>query len=277
MYLGERYQVDTTEHSILRIPEGQQPAKPLFPGAIGVGRNAVVYRGIDTQTGKAVAIKVLLDAIDVKSVMRFQHQAKIAMKLQHPNIVQVYDFGQFDGNYFIVMELVEGTNIRTYRFSLHTERAITIAYNVALGLGAAHDNSIVHANVNPQNILVRLPGTVKITSFYGRSFDRDYYSPEQVSGGILTPASDVYSLGAVLYELVAGNPPFNRGDSYDDVIMQRLYKMPPPPSQPDPPAQFYGNIPQALENIIMRCLETSPDKRYQNASELAHALQELAS
>ena len=139
MYLGDRYQIDTTERSILRIPEGQQPAKPLFPGAIGVGDTAVVYRGIDTHTGNAVAIKVLLDATDVKSVTRFQHQAKITMRLQHPNIVQVYDFAQFDANYFIVMELVEGTNIRTFRFSPHTERAITIAYNVALGLGAAHE------------------------------------------------------------------------------------------------------------------------------------------
>jgi eukaryotic-like serine/threonine-protein kinase len=160
MYLGERYVIDTTERSIIRIPEGQQPAKPLFPGAIEVGSNAVVYRGIDTQTGQAVAIKVLLDTTDVKSVTRFQHQARIAMRLQHPNIVQVYNHGQFDGNYFTVMELVEGTNIRTFRFSLHTERSIIIAYNVALGLGAAHDNGVVHGNVNPQNILFGFPGTV---------------------------------------------------------------------------------------------------------------------
>jgi len=271
MYLGERYQIDTTEHSILRTPE---PAKPMYPGAIGVGGTAVVYRGIDRQTGRAVAIKVLRDATDAKFVTRFQHQAKITMKLQHPNIVQVYDYSQFDGNYFTVMELVNGPDIRTFRFPPLTERAVNIAHKVALGLGTAHESGIVHGNLSPQNILYGFPDTVKITSFCGRSVRSDmYYSPEQVQGDTLTPASDVYMLGAVLYELVAGVPPFNSGESRDDVIMQRLYKMPPPPRQPEPPSQLYA---QVLEKVIMRCLETSPDKRYQNGSELARALQELA-
>lgn len=277
MYLGERYQIDTTEHSnLLRVPEGQQqPAKPLLPGAIVIDNTDVVYRGIDRQTGQAVAIKVLRSdyAMDVKFVTRFQRQASIAMKLQHPKIVQVYDYGQVDGNYFMVMELIEGTDLRGYlrsRGVLDTERAILIAHDVALALGAAHDSHIIHANVNTTNILTGRSGTIKLTNFYGMSLgSRRYCPPEQLQGYALVPATDVYALGIIMYEMLTGRTPFD-GDTPVEIAMKHIHEI------PVPPGQFNPNIPQALEEIIMRCLEKDPEKRYRNGSELARALQELA-
>lgn len=280
MYLGERYQIqDSNGHSRLRIPNGQQPAQPLFPGAIGVGKMAVVYRGIDTHTGQAVALKLLHDsyATDPKFITRFQRQARITSKLQHPNIVQVYDYGQFNGHYYMVMELVGGSGLRGYiPPPLDPERATLMAYHLALGLGAAHDSGTVHGNMNVQNVLIGPSRAIKLTGFCGMSADSEsYYAPEQVQGDAPTPATDVYGLGTLLYEMVAGWLPFNSGDTPADVIMQRLYKMPPPPSKPTPPSQSYLKIPPALEEIIMCCLETSPEQRYRNGSELARALQDL--
>ncbi len=137
---------------------------------IGRGGMATVHHGIDTHTGKVVAIKVLRDiyATEPNFVTRFQREAKIAVTLQHPNIMQVYDYGQTDGNYYMVMELIEGTNLSRYlrmRGILDVQRAITIANAVALGLGAAHDSGIVHTNVTTQNILIGSSGAVKLTSF----------------------------------------------------------------------------------------------------------------
>ena len=136
--LGERYQL-------------QNP--------IGRGGMATIYRGLDMRMDRVVAVKVLREvySTDPKFVTRFQREAKAASSLQHPNIVQVYDYGQTDGNYFIVMELVEGTDLRRYlrsRGVLAIDRAVIIAHDVALGLGAAHRRGIVHRDVKPQNVLV---------------------------------------------------------------------------------------------------------------------------
>ena len=267
--LGDRYQL-------------QEP--------IGRGGMATIYRGRDRRMERVVAIKVLRDiySTDTKFVIRFQREAKAASALQHPNIVQVYDYGQTDGNYFIVMELIEGTDLRRYlrsRGVLDTERAIIIAHDVALGLGAAHRRNIVHRDVKPQNVLVGRDGSIKLTDFGIASVYKDinaerltttgmtlgtvqYYAPEQAQGEIVSPAADVYALGIVMYEMLTGRTPFD-GDTPVAVAMQHIQDAPIPPSQYNP------GIPPALEEIILRCLEKVPEMRYRDGSQLARALEML--
>src|SRR3984893_6826854 len=265
--LGERYQL-------------QDP--------IGRGGMATIYRGRDLRMQPVVAIKVLREvySTDPKFVTRFQREAKAASSLQHPNIVQVYDYGQSDGNYFIVMELIEGTDLRRYlrsRGVLAVDRAIIIAHDVALGLGAAHRRGIVHRDVKPQNVLVGRDGSIKLTDFGIASVYKDinaerltttgmtlgtvqYYAPEQAQGEIVSPAADVYALGIVMYEMLTGRTPFD-GDTPVAVAMQHIQDVPVPPGDLNP------GIPQALEDIIMRCLEKIPEMRFRDGSQLARALE----
>ncbi len=255
---------------------------------IGRGGMATIYRGRDLRTDRVVAIKVLREiySIDPKFVARFQREAKVASALHHPNIVQVYDYGQTDGKYYIVMELVEGTDLRRYlrgRGVLDIDTAVTIAHDVALGLGAAHRRGIVHRGVKPQDVLVGRDGSIKLNDFgiafvyEGVDAERltdtgttlgtvQYYPPEQAQGEIVTPAADVYSLGIVIYEMLTGRTPFD-GDSPVAVAMQHIHDQPVPPSQINP------TIPPALEEIILQCLEKVPEMRFRDGSQLARALE----
>lgn len=267
--LGERYQL-------------QDP--------IGRGGMATIYRGHDMRMDRTVAIKVLREvySTDPKFVTRFQREAKAASSLQHPNIVQVFDYGQSDGNYFIVMEIIDGTDLRRYlrsRGILAIDRAMLITRDVALGLGAAHRRGIVHRDVKPQNVLVGRDGSIKLTDFGIASVYKDinderltttgmtlgtvqYYAPEQAQGEIVSPAADVYALGIVMYEMLTGRTPFD-GDTPVAVAMQHIQDAPAPPSQLNP------NIPPALEEVILRCLEKVPEMRFRDGSTLARALETL--
>ena len=267
--LGERYQL-------------QDP--------IGRGGMATIYRGHDTRMERTVAVKVLREvySTDPKFVTRFQREAKAASALTHPNIVQVYDYGQSDGSYYIVMELIEGADLRRYlrsRGVLAIDRAIIIAHDVALGLSAAHRRGIVHRDVKPQNVLVGRDGSIKLTDFGIASVYKDinaerltttgmtlgtvqYYAPEQAQGEIVNPAADVYALGIVMYEMLTGRTPFD-GDTPVAVAMQHIQDLPIAPTQYNP------NIPQVLEDIILRCLEKVPEMRYRDGGMLARALEVL--
>ena len=268
--LGERYQLQES---------------------IGRGGMATIYRGRDRRTDRVVAVKVLHDVstTDAKFVARFAREAKAASRLQHPNIVRVYDYGQDEGTYYMVMELVEGTDLRRYlrsRGVLDSLRATIIAHDVALGLGAAHRRRIVHRDVKPQNILVGQNGSIKLTDFgiasVYHSMDAsrltttgmtlgtvEYMPPEQAQGEIVSPAADVYALGIVLYEMLTGRTPFD-GKTPVAVAMQHIQEA------PTPPGQFNPHIAPALEGIILRCLEKVPGMRFRDGSQLARALESFS-
>src|SRR5258706_4407743 len=258
---------------------------------IGRGIHATIYRCWDLHMDRVVAIKVLHEvySTDVKFVTRFQLEAKAVSDLQHPNIVQVYDYGQSEGNYFIAMELVEGVDLRRYLRGrghvLDGARSMIISRDVALGLGAAHHGNFVHLGVKPKNILLGRNGTIKLTDFGIVSLYKDinaerltttgmdlgnvpYYAPEQSKGEAVTPATDVYELGIVMYEMFTGRTPFD-GDTPVAVAMHNIYDTPTSPSLYNP------NIPPTLKAVILRCLEKVPEMRFRDGFELAQALDDL--
>jgi len=255
---------------------------------IGRGGMATIYRAIDRRIGRRVAVKVLRDtySTDVKFVTRFRREAEAASMLTHPNIVQVYDYGQSGDSYYIVMEYVQGVDLRRYLRSasgVTIDRMVEIAHDVASALGAAHRRGIVHRDVKPQNILINEEGIVKLTDFGIASLYKDlsaerltttgmtlgtvqYYAPEQAQGEIVTPAADVYSLGIVIYEMLCGHPPFD-GDTPVAVAVRHIQEPPTPPHLINPA------VPPALEEIILRCLEKAPERRYADGGALAYALE----
>ncbi|HLY32414.1 MAG TPA: protein kinase, partial [Ktedonobacterales bacterium] len=235
-----------------------------------------------------VAVKILREmySSDPKFVTRFQREALAASSLQHPNIVQVLDYGQSNDSYFIVMEFVDGVDLRRYlkrRGVLEVDRAVEIAHDVALGLGMAHRRGIVHRDVKPQNIMLNDEGLVKLTDFGIASMYKDadserltttgmtlgtvqYYAPEQAQGEIVKPAADVYALGIVMYEMLTGRTPFD-GDTPVAVAMKHIQE------EPTPPSEFNPRIPMPLERIILRCMAKEPRDRYKDGDHLAQALE----
>jgi hypothetical protein len=255
---------------------------------IGRGGMATIYRAVDLRMGRIVAVKVLREVYssDPKFVTRFQREARAASALQHPNIIQVFDYGQSEESYYIVMEFVDGTDLRRYlkrHGVLSVDRAVAIAHDVALGLGAAHRLGIVHRDVKPQNVMLNESGLVKLTDFGIASMYKDveaerltttgmtlgtvqYYAPEQAQGEIVSPAADVYALGIVLYEMLTGRTPFD-GDTPVAIAMKHIQ------DPPEPPSVYNPRIPPGLERVIMRCLAKEPRDRYKDGDTLAYQLE----
>src|SRR5215207_1912739 len=251
---------------------------------IGEGGMARVYRGRDLRLNRQVAIKVLHSpfASDANFLQRFHHEAQAAANLRHPNIVDVYDVGLDGDIHYIVMEYVDGSDLKallTRSGPLPVEQAVPIAEAVAQGLSAAHRMSLVHRDVKPQNIIVGPDGQVKITDFgiaksalstamteTGVTFGTaDYISPEQARGQQATPRSDLYSLGVTLYETLTNRLPFS-GDSSIAVAMQHVSADPPPPRMYNP------RIPPQLESLVLRALSKEPDGRPTTARDFARQL-----
>ena len=241
---------------------------------IGEGGMANVYLGYDSILERDVAIKVLRGdlADDEKFVRRFRREAQSASLLNHPNIVQIYDVGEDDGNFYIVMEYIKGQTLKQIikkRKRLSISETIDIMCQLTDGLSSAHDSYIIHRDIKPQNIMILDDGMVKITDFgIAMAVNASdltqtnsvmgsvhYLPPEQASGKGSTIKSDIYSLGIMLYEMLAGTMPF-RGETAVEIAMKHL-KNPIPSIRKENPA-----VPQALENIILKATAKNTKNRY---------------
>jgi serine/threonine-protein kinase len=246
------------------------------------GGMADVFLARDTLLDRPVALKVLFAefATDPSFVERFRREAQSAANLNHPNIVSVYDWGEEDGTYFIVMEYVEGRSLAQIlrdEGPLQPDRAADIVIDVAAALAFAHRHGVVHRDVKPGNVLISPMGQVKVADFgIARAVSArenltqtgtvmgtaTYFSPEQARGEAVDPRSDVYSLGIVLYELLVGTPPFT-GDNPVSVAYKHVSEPPPPVRERNP------RVPEPLEAVTMRTLAKNPANRYPSADELA--------
>lgn len=247
---------------------------------IGTGGMAAVYLAKDLILDRLVAIKVLrLDFRQNDDAMRrFRREALSATQLIHPNIVGVYDVGQSQEMNYIVMEYVEGTDLKDYvrqRGALHPIEAVRIMMQIVSAIAAAHQNRIIHRDIKPQNILIDKEGNVKITDFGIAVALSDtsltqtntllgsvhYLSPEQARGGMATIQTDIYALGIVLYELLTGKVPFD-GESAVSIALKHFQE--PLPSIVNPIAM----VPQSLENIVLKATAKDPINRYKNCYEM---------
>lgn len=253
---------------------------------IGTGGMADVYKAMDHKLNRFVAVKVLKPEFreDATFVKKFRSEAQAAAGLTHPNIVNVFDVGDDEGVYYIVMELIEGITLKEYiskKGKLSVKEATSIAIQVSMGLEAAHNHGIVHRDVKPQNIIISTDGKVKVTDFgIARAASSNtissnvmgsvhYSSPEQVRGGYSDEKSDIYSLGITLYEMVTGRVPFD-GDTTVAIAIKHLQE------EMVPPSVYTENLPYSLEQIILKCTQKSVGRRYEKMedviADLKHSL-----
>ena len=246
---------------------------------IGSGGMADVYKAMDEVLGRTVAVKIMHPhyADDPTFVQRFRHEAQSAANLSHPNIVNIYDWGQQGDTYYIVMEYVKGTDLKALiaqRGPADPVKATEYAAQICAGLSVAHGYGIIHRDIKSHNLVLTPDGTIKIMDFgIARAVDSmmtqtgsvlgtaQYVSPEQAQGRELTPGSDLYSLGVVLYEMTTGQLPFD-GDTPVSVALKHVNEDAVPPRQVRP------SIPPAIEAVIMRAMEKDPTRRYTSAEQM---------
>ncbi|NCB91626.1 MAG: Stk1 family PASTA domain-containing Ser/Thr kinase [Clostridia bacterium] len=245
---------------------------------VGSGGMADVYKAKDHKLNRLVAVKVMKAEFseDKVFISKFSKEAQAAAGLAHPNVVNVYDVGEDNGIYYIIMELVQGITLKDYitrKGKLSVREATSIAIQVSLGLEAAHRSNIIHRDVKPQNIIISTDGKVKLSDFgIARAASSNtissnvmgsvhYSSPEQVRGGFSDAKSDIYSLGITMYEMVTGHVPFD-GDTTVAIAIKHLQE------EMESPRKYVPDIPYSLEQIIFKCTQKSVERRYSNMTDV---------
>ncbi len=252
---------------------------------LGIGGMADVFRARDLMLERSVAIKILHETYSDDNAFqdRFRQEARAAANLSHPNIVTVHDFGFDHGQLFIVMEHIPGKDLKTLlrqRGRYSVEDAIPLMVQACAGIGYAHRAGLVHCDIKPHNMIVTPDARLKVTDFgIARALSTimpdervdvvwgspQYFSPEQAVGEAPSPASDVYSLGVVLYEVITGALPFTAPSS-DELARMHLE------ASPVPPSEYIPDIPSALEEIMLKVLSKEPAARYRTADQLGRVL-----
>ncbi|MBQ8198572.1 MAG: Stk1 family PASTA domain-containing Ser/Thr kinase [Lachnospiraceae bacterium] len=245
---------------------------------IGTGGMSDVYKAKCHKLNRFVAVKVLKQEFSENTnfVSKFHVEAQAAAGLMHPNIVNVYDVGEEEGINYIVMELVEGITLKNYiekKARLSVKEAISIAIQVSMGIEAAHNNHIIHRDIKPQNIMISKEGKVKIADFgIAKAATSNtitsnvmgsvhYTSPEQARGGFSDERSDIYSLGCTMFEMLTGRVPFD-GETTVAIAIKHIQE------EMASPREYVSEIPVCVEQIIFKCTQKSPDRRYQSMGEL---------
>jgi serine/threonine-protein kinase len=276
----------------LALSAGTRLGRYEILAPLGAGGMGEVYRARDTRLSREVAVKVLPDAVarDPDRLRRFEQEARSASGLNHPCILTVHDVGESEGRLFVVTELLEGESLRERlaRGTLRPEEAVAIAADIAQGLGAAHEKGIVHRDIKPENLFLTRDGRVKILDFgLARVVATDpadtqagteagtrpgivlgtasYMSPEQARGQPLDARSDIFSAGIVLYEMLSGSRPFS-GESAVETMNAILSETPAP----------LTSVAPALDRVVRRCLEKTPERRFQHARDIAFTLESLS-
>ena len=252
---------------------------------VGNGGMATVYKAKDTVLNRFVAVKILRDEFttDAEFVKRFEAEAQSAASISHPNIVSVYDVGKENDLYYIVMELVQGKTLKEIILEeggpLPWKWSINIAIQIASALEVAHKNNIVHRDIKPHNIIITEDGVAKVTDFgiakavsnstitaFGSTIGSvHYFSPEHARGGFTDAKSDLYSLGVVMYEMLTGKLPFD-ADTPVSVALKHMQE------EPEEPIDINENVPEAVNDIIMKALRKDTNLRYQNATSMLRDL-----
>ena len=249
---------------------------------LGSGGMADVWRARDTELGRDVALKLLHEnfARDTEFVERFRREASSAAGLQHQNVVSVFDRGSYEDSYYISMELVEGSSLRELiDQGLEIEEAVEVTRQMLAAAAFAHEHGIVHRDLKPMNVLIDRDGRIRVTDFGiaragGSEITRtgsvmgtaQYLSPEQAQGMEVTPTTDIYSIGIILFEMLCGRVPFD-GDNAVAIAMKQVGEEPPVPSSINP------KVSPALDAIVLKALAKDPAQRFQSAAEMAAALE----
>ena len=247
---------------------------------IGNGGMATVFKAKCHVLNRYVAVKILRDEFttDSEFIKRFNSEAQSAASLTHPNIVSIYDVGNEDNLYYIVMELIQGKTLKdiiTEDGKLSWKWSINVAMQIASALEMAHKNNIIHRDIKPHNIIITEEGTAKVTDFgiakavsnstitaFGTTIGSvHYFSPEHARGGFTDAKSDLYSLGVVLYEMLTGKVPFD-ADTPVSVALKQVQE------EPIDPITYNPDIPVSVNRIILKAMQKDPSLRYQNATEM---------